>query len=364
MKFIIRFFICGLVCAGLIACQTLDDKRKIDYRNARTVPPLDIPPDLSVIPENGGANSTATYSEFIDKKNPGATPGTVLIDAPDMRIARDGQARWLVVKRSPEELWPQVHKFVLDMGLIIARENAAVGVIETEWSENHAKVTASQSPLVRMLGMFYSTGTRDKFLLRLDRGLQPGTTEVYVAHRGMEEIYVQKSVGTGEEGNTRWQPRPPDTDVEAEMLRMIMVQLGKTDEQATAIVAQTPTAPPERAQLAHQGEEIFLSVDDAPDRAWRRLGLSLDRLGFTIEDRDRSKGVYYVRYIDPDRPDPKPGFWARLFGAKEKKDIDQYQIFLQSTSAGTRIDVKDKDGVPDKTKTGERILSLLQEQLK
>ena len=35
------------------------------------------------------------------------------------------------------------------------------------------------------------------------------------------------------------------------------------------------------------------------DRAWRRVG-ALDRVGFTVEDRDPLRRVYYVRYVDPE----------------------------------------------------------------
>lgn len=368
---VIRSSVCLIACIALSACETINEKRNVDYKNTRTLPPLEVPPDLSAIPDTGpGAgtpSSTATYSEFVSDKRPtpaSATPTTVLPQASEMRIERDSQTRWLVVQATPEDLWPRAREFVSSMGLIVERENPATGVIETNWAENRAKVgTDSQLFLTRWLGTLYSTGTRDKFRIRLERGAQPGTTEVYVSHRGMEEILVPDRAGS-EDRSIRWQPRAPDPDAEVEMLQSLMVYLGKPEEQAKTLVAQAPAPPSERAHLTRRGDDVFLSLEDSLDRAWRRVGLSLDRIGFTVEDRDRSKGVYYVRYIDPDKEQDRPGFFARLFGADDKKFNEQYQIHLQTAALGTDVAVRGKDGAPESAKTGERILGLLYEQLK
>ncbi len=367
-----RVCLCLLACFAVAACETINEKRKVDYKNTRTLPPLEVPPDLPSIPETGLPSGTpaskATYSEFVtDKKAtplPGTQPTPILPQASDIRMERDGQARWLVVQASPESLFPRVREFVSSVGLIVDRENPVAGVIETDWTENRAKVgTGGQMLLAKWLGTFYATGTRDKYRIRLERGAQPGTTEVYLAHRGMEEV-VSRTDSGGESEATRWQPRASDPDSEAEMLRLLIVYLGKTEDQAKTLVAQGATPPAERARLTRRGDDSLLSLDDSLDRAWRRVGLSLDRAGFTVEDRDRSKGIYYVRYIDPDKDSGRPGFFARLFGAEDKKSDERYQIHLQSAGAGSSVAVKGKDGAPETGKTGERILGLLYEQLK
>jgi outer membrane protein assembly factor BamC len=273
-----------------------------------------------------------------------------------VRIERDGQVRWLVVKGDAETMWGRVREFVLAHGLLVAKENPASGVIETEWAENRAKVgTAGQMLLGKWLGTLYSTGTRDKFRLRLERGASPGTSEIYLSHQGMEEVVTRAGVG-GQAEATRWQPRASDPELEAEMLRLLMAYLGSGEEQARKIAAvpAAPAAdkPAERARLTrHEKGASFLSLEESLDRAWRRVGLTLDRLGFTVQDRDRSKGVYYIRYVDPDKK------------SKTAKD-DEYQIHLKPADAGTVVEVLNKDGQPEGTKSGDRILGLLHEQLK
>ena len=360
----------GVLATAATGCSTFDtlkEKRKIDYQTTRRLPPLEIPPDLrdaagkdNPIP---GARSTATYSDFIsDRKNTPHQTATVVPDAaPDVRIEREGRNRWLVVKAEPDVLWPRVRQFVQSNGLLITRENAQTGVIETDWAENRAKVgSAEQLVLAKWMESFYSTGTRDRFRIRLERGKEPGTTEVYFGHQGMEEVVA--SGGGSDTIKTLWQPRPSDTELEGEMLRLLMAHLGTKNLEVAVDAASAPI--PERARLARTGDRMQLSVQDDLDRAWRRVGLSLDRIGFTVEDRDRSKGVYYVRYIDPDVGEKKPGFFARLFGAKEKIPQQQYQIQLKAADSSTDVAVLDKEGAPDKSKIGERILSLLHEQLK
>ncbi|HLD13607.1 MAG TPA: outer membrane protein assembly factor BamC, partial [Burkholderiales bacterium] len=190
-----RLLLCLLAAVSVGACQSIAEKRKIDYKATRTLPPLDIPPDL-VAPEGGkgpeqGAPGAATYSGFIsgETQKKAAAAGDVLPAHGGMKLERDGQIRWLTVKLPAEQLWPKVREFVLDRGLIIDRENPQTGVLETDWAENRANVgTGIQKVLAKSLGTLYSTGLRDKYRIRLERGREAGTTEIYLSHRGMEEI--------------------------------------------------------------------------------------------------------------------------------------------------------------------------------
>lgn len=364
--------LCLLAALAVGACQTIAEKRKIDYKATRTLPPLDVPPDLAV-PEGGkaateAAPGTATYSGFAAEKGAStkvSVGGDVLPDIDGIRLQRDGQIRWLAVKLPADQLWPKVREFVLNNGLIIDKENPQTGVIETDWAENRAKVgTAAQKLLAKSLGSLYSTGMRDKYRIRLEKGAVPGTTEIYLSHRGMEEIIVTRESGS-DIGETRWGPRPSDPGLEAEMLRLLMVSLGVKEDKAKSLVASAAAAPPaERAKLAREGEATSLSLPEDFERAWRRVGLALDRTSFTVEDRDRSKGVYYVRYIDPDKPQKKKGFFRRMFSGKDKEPTNEYQILVKGDATASRVDVLNKDGAPEQSKTSERILTLLYEQLK
>jgi outer membrane protein assembly factor BamC len=362
----------GLVVAatvlGLAACSTIEEKRRIDYKSTRTLPPLEVPQDLTAPPALATTPSAerapaagASYSAYSAEsaKAQEAKPAKVaglLPEYADMHLVRSGNQNWLVVKAAPEALWSKLQEFLAATGLLIAKENPQTGVIETDWAENRANVGgAFQRAMSKYLGSVYSTGVRDRYHLRLARGEIEGTTEVLIAHQGMEEQAFTE--GT----NTRfvWTSRPSDPELEVEMLRLLMVHLGNKPEEAQTRVAEIKTVPQRASLTRDEAGHNLLNLQESLDRAWRRVGLSLDRLGFTVEDRDRSKGIYYVRYIDPEA-ESKSGW----FGGDKKKDADRYQIALTGAEPGTRIAVLNQEGAPESSKAGERILNLLYQQLK
>jgi len=326
--------------------------------------------DRFAVPDPKG---TATFSEYNrDRPTPqrAGVASTVLPPQENVRVEREGNQRWLVVKGTPDQVWPVVKDFWQEVGFIVNVEMPEAGVMETDWNENRAKI--SDPGLLRglfgkLLDSAYSTSERDKFRTRLERGAEPDTTEVYVSHRGMEEVYT-----SAQQENTKWQPRPPDPELEAEMLRRLMVRFGVQEARAKSQVAKAVDKTSTRATLTKStGNQGTLALDEQFDRAWRRVGLALDRVGFTVEDRDRSKGLYYVRYIDPQidnaQPEKKDGFLSKLkfWGSGDsKKKTEQFRIQVKEVGNGAQVYVLNKDGLEENTDTSRRILSLLHEQLK
>lgn len=376
--------ICALTALLVSGCGGISNARKIDYRNTPTLPPLEVPPDLAALPEPNlpavrqGATAGAAAPARTGETPVSASRATAVLPTyPGVRLAREGQARYVVVQAEPSAVWEQVLEFLTKNGLSIAAENPQAGLIETDWAENRARVGGGKkSALAKWLMSLHSTGMRDRYRLRLERGLAPGTTEIYLTHQGMEEV-APDDLGEAKPG---WKPRPRDTELEAEMLHRLVVHLGGESAPETAVArtepgtaqsqtqteTQTPAPQePPSARLTRNGSGApLLALEDSLDRAWRRVGLSLDRIGFTVEDRDRSKGIYYVRYIDPDTQADKKGFFSRLFSGDEPAPSNQFQVHVKSAENGTNVEVLDKKGDPATSRTGERILSLLYEQLK
>ena len=372
-----RLTVAASVALALVAggCKTATDileGKKIDYKSAGSLPPLEIPPDLTTpsrdnryaVPETG--KSTATLSGYQADRSQQAKPGStaLLPNVDKMRIERAGTQRWLVVQEPPEKLWPLVKDFWQENGFLIQVEVAEAGVLETDWAENRAKIPQDmiRSALGKLLDQVYSTPERDKFRTRLERA-GDGGSEIYLSHRGMIEVYVTEG-----KDKTMWQPRPADPDLEAEFLRRLMVRLGARDEKAKQQVAIA--AQPARASINKSGDgRELLQVQEPFDRAWRRVGLALDRVGFTVEDRDRQKGLYYVRYADPeaDKKKDSPGLLDRLaFWRSDdaKVKAEQYRVQVRGASDNSEIVVLNKDGGAEQSSTAHRILTLLHEQLK
>ncbi len=375
-----------LVAAGLslalAACSgSIVESKKIDYKSAGKLPPLDVPPDLTqpsrddryAVPDTG-SKGAATFSTYAgERAGKPETTGTaeVLPQVDKMRIERSGTQRWLVVSGiSPDKLWPTIKEFWQEIGFLVNVELPEAGVMETDWAENRAKLPLDgiRGVLGKALDAVYSTPERDRFRTRLEKGAG-GTTEIYISHRGMYEIYVTEG-----RDQTKWQPRPPEPDLEAEMLRRLMVRLGATDAQAREQSAKAPGAE-ERAKLVRTADGSgTLEVQEGFDRTWRRVGLALDRVGFTVEDRDRSQGLYFVRYVELDTQTKKDdkGFVSKLmFWRSDAPKVDagaRYRVYVKAAGgadAGTStVQVLTREGGVDKSETSKRILGLLHEQLK
>lgn len=363
--------------AVLAGCSaSLLESKKVDYKSSGKLPTLEIPPDLTspnrderyAVPDISPKGS-ATYSAYSverDGKQPSSSQD-VLPDIEKMRVERAGSQRWLVVSGVPDKVWPLVKDFWQEMGFIINLELPDAGVMETDWAENRAKIPQDfiRNTLGALIDQAYSTAERDKFRTRLETGKEAGTTEIYISHRGMMEVYASEG-----KDRTVWQPRPSDPELEAEMLRRLMVRLGTDEARAKSIMAADPKQ--ERAKLTRAGDGTgSLDLQEGFDRAWRRVGLALDRVGFTVEDRDRVKGLYFVRYVDPESDNKKDdkGFFSKLAFWRSDSKADaanqpQYRIYIKGSGEASTVQVLTREGGVDKSDTSKKILGLLFEQLK
>jgi outer membrane protein assembly factor BamC len=370
-----------LVIGVLAGCSgnILPESKKIEYKSAGKLPPLEIPPDLTqqsrderyAVPDVSASKGSATYSAYSSERAGQARTTTaqdLLPQVDKMRIERSGTQRWLVVGGSPEKLWPGVKEFWQELGFLVNVEIPEAGILETDWAENRAKIPQDiiRGTLGKVFDSLYSTAERDKFRTRLEKGAEPGTVEIYISHRGMYEIFVNEG-----KSETKWQPRPADPELEAEMLRRLMVRLGVEESRAKTMVAADQKQ--ERAKLSRSTDGAgALLLEEAFDRAWRRVGLALDRVGFTVEDRDRSQGLYFVRYVDPDidgkKKDDDKGILSKLMfwkgGASDKPSQAQYRIHVKTAGESTTVQVLTREGGVDRSDISKRILGLLHEQLK
>ena len=344
----------------LAACSALDSD-KIDYKSAGKGPSLEVPPDLTQLSRDtryAVPGAAVTASSFQLGQASQSLP-TAVTSLGDVRIERAGTQRWLVINRPAEKLWEPVRDFWQENGFLLAMDQANLGIMETDWAENRAKIPQDliRSTLGKLIDSLYSTGERDKFRTRLERNASGGT-DIFISHLGMIEVY-----DSAQKDRTVWQPRPADPELETEFLRRLMVKLGTTQEQSKALVAANVTKSTSRATVVN-GQPV-VQIDDGFDRAWRRVGLSLDRTSFTIEDRDRSQGIYFVRYVDPNADKAAPGFLGKLFSRSNDDVVPlKYRVALVSQGESTTISVQDANGKPDTSANAQRIVNLIAMDLK
>jgi outer membrane protein assembly factor BamC len=359
----------ALVLAGCEAMQSIAPTKRIDYKSVSSAPSLELPPDLTTPRYDDRYQVTTATGLAAAGANKG-TKSEFLPSTPDAKIVRAGNERWLVVKATPEQAWNTSREFWQESGFVLAVEQPQVGMMETDFAENRAEGPNDffRRTVGKYLDIFYSSYKQDKFRTRIERGAEPGTVEVFISHRGMEQVPTGK-IDNSSPAAFVWAVMPPNPSLEAEMLTRLMMKFGTPEPMARAAVVQATIAP-DKARIDKNSDGSYkLTVDDQFDRTWRRVGLALDRAGFTVIDRDRSRGVYFVRYGDPDALAAKKnnaGWLEKLqfWKSDEKDKPEQFQIVIAEAAQNSVVSVQDPGGVPDRTSTSEKILALLKDQLK
>jgi len=379
---------CTAFVLSLAGCSTFDSlfsSDKVDYRGAaaRQTQGLEVPPDLSQLAKDNraqvqGGSITASALSAVKPATPAGVQtsttasGTVALNAAgDVRLERSGTDRWLHTSATPEQIWPQLRAFWQERGLELVKEQPEVGTMETNWAENRAKLPQDfvRSTIGKVFDGLYSTGERDMYRTRIERSANG--TDIFISHRGMQEVYTTQA-----RDSTAWQNRPSDPYLEAEMLSRLMLKLGGKEDAAKTVVAEAGKPAPATSvtKVGGEGQRVArrplsevpdsLTVADGFDRAWRRVGLSLDRHGFTIEDRDRAAGLFYLRYADPEQAGKEePNFFQKLFGAKAPTPA-RYRVSVKADGDKSTVRILDDRSQAVTDDNAKRILSLLMDDLK
>lgn len=417
-QFLLKAIGICLFASVITACDSIPFiDNTSDYKGAGRSKPLEVPPDLTVMRTSDAyaVPGSATYSGYSQEQE-GQEVGVeqVLPSTDGVRMEKAGAQRWLLVKAPAEKIWPVIREFWLDQGFAVRVENAETGVMETEWVQADAIKLKEDGRNVgekfdAWLDKLSGLADRRKFRTRLERGEQEGTTEIYMTHRKVAgapddgKNVVNTQLGKIDTGyrldSAEKNPNASeqyDSDLDVELLRRLMVKLGVAEKQADQIAAN-PESPKRATVVKESDSSVTLNINDSFDRGWRRVGLALDRVGFVTEDKDRSQGIFFVRYADVDIDDtpkkkkglletlkfwgdddedknnPKPKddkslaekmkFWK---GKDEKTDpAKQYRIKVSEREDGTSsVNVVDTEGKRNPSTTANRIISLLYEQLK
>jgi outer membrane protein assembly factor BamC len=361
------FVATAAIALSLAGCETmtLSLGKKIDYKSATSAPALEIPPDLTT-PEYDDRYAAQTASAAAAARAAGK-PTEVLPINGDARLARAGSERWLVVKATPDQAFSAMRDFWTQNGFVVAVEQPVFGIMETDWAENRGGMpqTGLAKYASKYVDFLTDTYRRDRFRTRIERGTEAGTMEIYITHYGAEQVPTKTRGGSPEDW--QWVATAPNPELEAEFLSRAMVKFGTPTAVATAAVAAAPAQPPRaRIEKGNDGTSRLL-VDDAFDRAWRRVGLALDRTGFTVVDRDRSQGLYFVRYANPDLEAGKQKGWLdkiKFWKTDDKDKPEQYRVVVTQADPNSVVTVQDPKGGADKSANGDKILALLQDQLK
>lgn len=362
-----------LICF-LSGCSALEES-KIDYKRATQARTLEVPPDLTQlrrdsryqVSASNSASGMAAASGSMGRSANDA--GTATNQAGSARIERSGSQRFLIVQRNADSVWEPLREFWKDNGFALSLDQPELGIMETDWAENRAKLPQDfiRRSLGKVFDSFYSTGERDRFRTRVER--TANGLEITITHRGLAEIYT-----TNAKDATTWTPRAADPELEIEFLRRLMLRLGgqdqtagsSTNKGAISVSAAAPSASlPSDVKVIKLNNLPAIEIRDGFDRAWRRVGVAIDRTGFTVEDRDRAQGMFFVRYAPPGTSGKEPGFFAKLFTSdKAIPTLAKYRIAVTSKGDVSTVQVQGADGMPETSANAERIIKLLSDEIK
>ena len=368
----------ALACASTLVClmsgcSSLEED-KINYKSAsKPLPTLEVPPDLTQIKRDSryqisGATSALAMASGAVPARSSTDAMTASNQAGNARIERVGNQRILKVDIKADAAWEPLREFWKENGFTLNLDQPELGIMETDWAENRGKLPQDfvRKSIGKIFDSLYSTGERDKYRTRVertDKGL-----EITVTHRGMVEVYTGPLNST-----TTWTVRPADAELEIEFLRRMMLKFGgqavasnaANSQAAMATGASAASGLASDVKLTKIGNQPAIEVKDGFDRAWRRIGVAIDRTGFTVEDRDRGQGVFFVRYAPPGSPDKEPGFFAKLFSSeKATPTLAKYRIAVTSKGDLSTVVVQAADGLPETSSNAEKIIKLLADEIK
>ena len=402
-----------LVAGGLVAGCSAPSPNKVDYKSdskskevSLAVPPnmIDETADQRSLPPQGGETSLSTLKQV---QSAAPTVDTVVPPVSGMHIQRDGSESWLVIdNKSPEQVWPQIRRFWQEQGFLLVVEQRDKGVMETDWNETHTQINEGliRNTLSKAMGNSYVASERNKYRTRLEAA-PSGGTYVFVSQKGMREALTGPNNDSSE-----WQPKPNDPALETEYLKRLMAALARADSRGTTTAddGENPALSPAGAQTAPavaagtatgaksaaaataaqnvalsaqvpsshdsgstssdsggQYTDTEVTLNEPYDRAWLRVGLALDRSNFTVDDRDRTRGLYFIRYVDPkDISSDEQGFWNQVFHGKKEKVAKQYRVNVRAVTPNqTRVAVIDDKGTIDSSAPAKQIMSLVVDQL-
>lgn len=353
----------------LSGCSSLEEA-KIDYKSASQAPTLQVPPDLTQLKRDtryqvaGSASALASAIPNSAARNTDA--GTAANQAGDARLVRNGTQRYLVINRSADAVWEPLREFWKENGFVLSTDQAQLGIMETEWAENRAKLPQDfiRKTVGKVFDSLYSTGERDRFRTRIER--TDNGLEITITHRGLAEIYTNAA-----KDSVVWSPRPSDPELEVEFLRRLMLRLGgqnlsnNTAVKVSATAAAGASGLPADVKVIKLNNLPAIEIKDGFDRAWRRVGVAIDRTGFTVEDRNRAQGVFFVRYAPQGSSDKDPGFFAKLFSSeKATPTLAKYRITVTSKGEASTVVVQGADGIPETSGNADKIIKLLADEIK
>ncbi len=316
------FSLGGCISSGSKEIQKQDGlgERDIKYYSNKTLTSLEIPPDLTKPSAQNSlklseyvANIQEDLISFSEKNSVIKEASSVLKTFSNVEVKKSGSLRWLVVDKKPDAVWGLAKSFFKSHGFIIKKANKEIGVMETDFLENHPEIPDQSlgfihSMLRKVTKTRYTLPIADKYRLRIESTDNGNKTEIYLSLTSMQKVLINK--GSDDE-NTIWQSEVKDHTLETEMLYRLMIFLGSDHalarEKIMAARGRQKLTVKVAKSISGYAKLMFLLTQY---ETWNNVGWALDQLGIDVEDKDVKEGSFYINIVKEE----DKGIFSRLFG--------------------------------------------------
>ena len=351
----------------------------LEYLGSRTMPDLEVPPDLTLDVVDSNFKLPAVFSADGAGKE-GALP--VLPKVNSIKLEGHSDFYWLSIDEPVDNLYQLVKDFWASEGFTLAMDEPVIGVMKTNWVFNEEGGKYEKKGFfARLFAPDDRSDSQDQYKTRIARDAGTATSQVYISHRGtefklvslsgQEKKYAQAHLIKSDEED-EWTFRASESELEVEMLSRLMIYLGLRQSEVDVQLANTKLFSP-RASIHTDfaGEEAkgetFILVKDEFSRSWNRTLHQLERLNFDVISADLSRGLGNNAVIlvetDIEMEVKDSGFFS--FSSKTKTVKKRVKlIFSEETPEITRIDMETDRGDVDNSPEGAEFLSFLYQYLK
>ena len=311
-------------------------ERSIGYYSDKTVTSLEIPPDLTK-PSSQNEFKLENYVtgiqedtlSFSEKDNTIKEASSILRTLANIEVKKSGDRRWLLVDKKPDAVWNLSKSFFKSHGFAIKKTNKKIGMMETDFLENHPEIPDKslgviRSMLKKAIAARYALPIVDKYRIRIELKDNGDKSEVYLSLTSMEEVLTK--AGSDDE-NTIWQSRPKDQALETEMLYRLMTFLGSDHAVAREKIIQAKEDQTLTVSLS-KGVNGYAKLTFSLNQydTWDNMGWALDQLNIDVDDKDVKEGSFYINVSRTE----DQGLWSRMFGDDAIKK--SFQILVRQTS--------------------------------
>lgn len=306
--------------------------------------PLELPPNF----QNPDRNMNASNRQLMGQLNQALSRKDIPSYHVDgLSVQSNLSERWLhIAKVDSDDLWERLQRFLNAQGFTVEEARKDVGVIRTNFLARKEIVPKSEmSFLTRILNSWReetAEGAMDRLTLRVETDAQGGAN-VYLRH---SMIIADNSDGD----ITTWRSRPYHPEFEAEMLYQAMTFLGASMTDAIAQIKATEV----HSALSLDGAFAGISLAAGLEESWQYILSLSDRAGFSVLNTDKANGIMTLRLSDVNQP--KPGFFARLFGT----DKTVRDVVLRFKEKGAKQTDVLADGVDNQTLSAEEKRAVFQ----